>query len=157
MNRALLLNLPILVLLAACNQSAPRGIDVNRLDAAVGDAVGGPNTCVLLVAKGSGNVVYRYGTFANCGRALPACTDPSATMTADALAKLAAAGDSRAISCDSGPGGMNRVAWASGPVVKAPGAKYDDLTYAALMEGPDVLPGREIAARLQDALTKAGM
>lgn len=156
MTRALLISIPVLALLAACNQ-APKGTDVNQLDAAVSDAVGDPNTCVLLVEKGSGKVVYRYGTYANCSRVLPACTDPAATLTADALAKLAAAGDVRTISCDSGPAGENRVAWATGPVPKTPASKSGDLAYAALMEGPGVLPGREIAIRLEAALAKGGM
>jgi hypothetical protein len=156
MTRALMISLPALALLAACNQ-APAGTDVNQLDAAVGAAVGDPNTCVLLVEKPSGKVVYRYGARANCSRVLPACTDPAATLTADALAKLAAAGDVRTISCDSGPNGENRVAWATGPVPKTPESKASDLAYAALMEGPGVLPGREIAIRLEAALVKGGM
>lgn len=155
MTRALYLTLPVLALLAACDQ-APKGSDVNKLDAAVSDAVGDPNTCVLLVKKGGGDVVYRYGTHANCSRALPSCQG-EATLTADALGKLAAAGEVRTISCDSGPNGENRVAWAAGPAPKSPGAQHEDLAYAALMEGPGVLPGREIAIRLEAALVKGGM
>lgn len=150
-----LILLPVLALLAACDQ-APKGTEVNRLDAAVSDAVGDPNTCVLLVEKGGGKVVYRYGSHANCGRVLPSCQG-DATLTADQLGALAAAGEVRTISCDSGPGGENRVAWAAGPAPKSPGAKHGDLAYAALMEGPGVLPGREIAIRLEEALVKGGM
>lgn len=153
--RAALAVLPVLTLLAACEQ-APKGVDVGALDNAVASAVGDPNTCVLLVRKGSGDVVYRYGGYANCARALPSCQG-EATQTGDAFAKLAAAGEVRTISCDSGPGGVNRVAWASGPAPKSPGAQHGDLAYAALMEGPGVLPGREIAIRLEAALVKAGM
>lgn len=155
MRAAVLAILTPLALLAACNE-APKGTEVNRLDAAVGDAVGDPNTCVLLVEKGSAKVVYRYGTHANCSRALPSCQG-EATLTADALAKLAAAGETRTVSCDSGPNGENRVAWAAGPAPKSPGARHGDLAYAALMEGPGVLPGREIAIRLEAALVKGGM
>jgi len=155
MTRALFLILPVLALLAACEQ-APKGADVHRLDAAVGDAVGDPNTCVLLVKKGSGEVVYTYGGYANCNRVLPSCQG-DATLTATALGKLAAAGEVRTISCDSGPNGENRVAWAAGPAPKSPGAEHEDLAYAALMEGPGVLPGREIAIRLEAALVKGGM
>ncbi|HRD46070.1 MAG TPA: hypothetical protein PLF78_06260 [Caulobacter sp.] len=155
MTRALYLTLPILALLAACDQ-APKGVDVNKLDAAVGEAVGDPNTCVLLVTKGGGDVVYRYGTHANCRRPLPSCQG-EASLSAEALGKLAAAGETRTVSCDSGPNGENRVAWASGPAPKSAGAKHGDLAYAALMEGPGVLPGREIAIRLEAALVKGGL
>lgn len=154
--RPLILSLPVLALLGACNQSAPQGIDVHKLDAVVGEAVGDPNTCVLLVRKGAGDVVYRYGTHANCGRVLPSC-EGGGTTTADALAKLAAAGATRTISCDSGPNGENRVAWAAGPVTPSPGASYGDIAYAVVMESPTALPGREIAIRLEAALKKAGM
>lgn len=153
--RPVLILLPVLALLAACDQT-PKGTEVNRLDAAVSDAVGDPNTCVLLVEKGSGKVVYRYGSHANCSRALPSCQG-DATLTADALGALAANGEVRTISCDSGPNGENRVAWAAGPAPKSSGAKHGDLAYAALMEGPGVLPGREIAIRLEEALVKGGM
>jgi len=156
MTRALLISLSAIALLAACNQ-APKGSDVHQLDAAVGAAIGDPNTCVLLVEKGSGNVVYRYGGHRACNRVLPACTDPAATLTAEALGKLAAAGDTRTISCDGGPGGVDRVAWASGPAPKSADSTAGDLAYAALMVGPTVLPGREIAIRLEAALVKGGM
>ncbi len=156
MTRALLISLSSVALLAACNQ-APRGADVHQLDAAVSAAVGDPNTCVLLVEKGSARVVYRFGGYRACNSELPACTDPAATLTAEALGKLAAAGDTRTISCDGGPGGVNRVAWASGPAPKSPGSTAGDLAYAALMVGPTVLPGREIAIRLEAALVKGGI
>jgi len=156
MTRALLISLSATALLAACNQ-APTGTDVNQLDAAVGAAVGDPNSCVLLVEKGSGKVVYRYGEYGACNRVLPACTDPAATLTAEALGKLAAAGDVRKISCDTGPAGESRVAWATGPVPKSTDSKAGDLAYAALMLGPTALPGREIAIRLEAALAKGGM
>jgi hypothetical protein len=154
--RPLILALPVLALLAACEQTAPKGIDVHKLDAVVGEAVGDPNTCVLLVKKGAGDIVYRYGTHANCGRVLPSC-EAGGTTTAEALAKLAAAGTTKTISCDSGPNGENRVAWAAGPVAASPGATYGEVAYAVVMESPTALPGREIAIRLERALKKAGM
>ncbi|MES2035951.1 MAG: hypothetical protein V4466_17420 [Pseudomonadota bacterium] len=153
--RVVLLTLPVLALLAACSQ-APKGIDIDRLDQSVGGAIGDPSTCVLLVERGTAQVVYRFGTHANCGRRLPSCKGPGA-INVDDLGKLAAAGDERTISCDSGPGGVNRVGWASGPAPSSPGTAHGDLTYAAMMEGPSVLPGREIKIRLEAALTKAGM
>lgn len=154
MSRILFLAVPAL-LLAACEQQAPRGADVDTLDSAVSAAIGDPNTCVRLVKK-SGEVVYRYGTREACSRALPSCQG-DATLTGEDFAKLAAAGDSRKISCDAGPNGESRVAWASGPAPKSPGATHEDLAYAALMEGPTVPPGREIAIRLEEALVKGGM
>ncbi|ATQ43590.1 hypothetical protein [Caulobacter mirabilis] len=150
--RRLVLVLPVLSLLAACDP-APKGTDLAKLDTEVAGAVGDPSTCVLLVEKGTAKVVYRYGTHANCGRPLPSCNTPG-SLNADELAKLAAKGDERTISCDSGE---DRVAWASGAVPKSPGAQHGDLAYAALMVGPGVLPGREIKIRLEAALVRAGM
>ncbi len=154
--RPVLILLPALALLAGCDATAPSGVDVHKLDAAVGEAVGDPSTCLLLVEKGSARVVYRFGTHSNCGRTLPSC-EGAGTTTANDFAKAAAAGTEKTISCDSGPNGENRVAWASGPVVKSPGAKYDDLAYAVVMESPTALPGREIAIRVNRAFAKAGM
>ena len=47
--------------------------------------------------------------------------------------------------------------WASGPITPSPGAQYGDLAYAANMQGPSVLPGREIKVRVERAFRKAGM
>lgn len=154
--RRILFVLPALVMLAACEPTAPKGIDADTLNETVGNAIGDPNTCVLLVEKGSGKVVYRYGTHATCARTMPACSSAE-TISPDDLGKLAAAGDTRAVSCTSDPETGARVGWASGPVEKSPGAQYGDLAYAAVMEGPTVLPGREISVRVQGAFRKAGM
>jgi len=153
--RAFLLTLPVLALLAACSQ-APDGIDVDRLDQEVGGAIGDPSTCVLIVEKVTARVVYRSGSHANCGRRLPSCNAPG-LISADELAKLAAAGEQRTVSCDSGPGGVNRVGWAAGSAPRSAGSEHGDLAYAAMMEGPSVLPGREIKIRLEAALRRAGM
>lgn len=150
--RRLVLALPVLTLVAACDP-APKGTEIGKLDAEVSRAIGDPNTCVLLVEKGTAKVVYRFGTYANCGRPLPACNAPGSLNT-DELAKLAAKGDERTISCDSGE---DRVAWASGPAPKSPGTKHGDLAYAAVMVGPSVLPGREIKIRLEAALVRGGL
>lgn len=153
--RAVLLALPVLALLAACSQ-APKGIDVDRLDQEVGGAIGDPSTCVLLVEKVTAKVVYRYGTHANCGRPLPSCNAPG-SISVNELARLAAAGEERTVSCDSGPDGVNRVGWAAGSAPRSPGSEHGDLAFAAMMEGPSVLPGREIKIRLAAALKRAGM
>ncbi|MDO9222668.1 MAG: hypothetical protein Q7U20_03035 [Caulobacter sp.] len=142
--------------LAACSPTAPRGADQSVMDQAVSKAIGDPNTCVLVLKPGTAEVVYRYGSFATCGRILPACSTPG-TLTAEALGKAAAAGDVRAASCDTLADGSRRVGWASGPVPQTEAAEHDPLVYAAVMEGPSVLPGREIKARLEPALVRAGM
>lgn len=143
--------------LAACQPSGPRGIDGERLTQEVRNAVGDPNTCVLIVEKGSGRAVFQYGEYGTCHRGLPSCEPAGGLMSAADLAKLAARGDARTTSCDSEPEGASRVGWASGPVVPSPGAAYGDLAWAATMEGPTVLPGREIKARLEAAFRRAGM
>lgn len=142
--------------LASCGPPAPRGINGDDLTQAVSDAIGDPNTCVLLVEKGGGKVVWQFGDYSTCSAERPSC-DPTGVLKAEALGKLAAEGDVRTLSCDSAADGSRRVGWASGPVQASPGSRYGDLAYAAVMEGPTVLPGREIKVRLEGALRKAGM
>lgn len=142
--------------LAACAPAGPKGVDSDLLTQEVGKAIGDPNTCVLIVEKGSGKVVWRYGDYATCGASMASCQG-AAALNADGLAQLAAAGEVRTLSCDSEPDGASRVGWASGPITPSPGAQYGDLAYAAVMEGPSVLPGREIKIRLEAAFRRAGM
>lgn len=144
------------LLTCACAPKGPEGVDTALLDEQVGRAIGDPSTCVLLAERDGGKVVYRYGTNMTCARTLPACQG-AGTLTIDALKDAAAKGDERAISCPSLPDGSAMVGWAAGPVQAAPGAKYGDLVYAAVMEGERALPGREIKSRLESALTRAGM
>lgn len=143
--------------LSACQPPAPRGIDAQTLHDAVSDAIGDPNTCVLIVEKGSGKVVFRYGEFTTCAISRPACDEAGSSMTTDQLAEKAAAGDARTTSCDAPGEAGDRLGWASGPITPSPGAQYGDLAYAANMQGPSVLPGREIKARVEAAFRKAGM
>ncbi len=142
--------------LAGCDP-APKGVDGQRLSDMVASAVGDPNTCVLVVEKASGKLAFRYGEPSACKRGLPDCGPEGETTSTEALARLAAAGDDRAISCDSDASGARRVGWATGPIQPSPGAKYGDLVYAAMMEGEGALPGREIKARLEPAFRKGGM
>lgn len=142
--------------LAACDPTAPKGVDQDTLDAAVSRAIGDPNTCVLLLTPGEGKVVYRFGDYSTCARSYPACSAPG-ELSADELAKAAAAGDVRAASCDTAGDGSRRVGWASGPAPQSPGTTHGPLVYAAVMEGPTVLPGREIKARLEPAMKRAGL
>jgi hypothetical protein len=140
--------------LAACSKGA-EGIDNYALTDAVGAAIGDPNTCVLLVTN-QGEVAWRYGTHMTCARSLPACDDAGTKITVEALGKLAAAGDERAISCPSLPDGSRSVAWATGPAPRK-NAAHEPLSYAAVMEGERALPGREIKIRLEDALAEGGL
>lgn len=144
------------VALAACEPTGPKGVDAELLTQTVRKAVGDPNTCVLIVEKTSARVVFRYGDFTTCATARPSCSGPG-TLTTDDLAKLAAAGDARTLSCDAPGEAGDRVGWASGPITPAPGTAYGELAYAANMQGPSVLPGREIRVRLESAFRKAGM
>lgn len=142
--------------LAACEPTGPKGIDSDLLTQQVRNAIGDPNTCVLIVEKVSARVVFRFGDYTTCATARPSCNGPG-TITTDDLAKLAAAGDARTLSCDAPGEAGDRVGWASGAITPTPGKSYGDLAYAANMQGPAVLPGREIKVRLESAFRKAGM
>ena len=142
--------------LAACEPTGPKGIDNELLTQQVSKAIGDPNTCVLIVEKTSAKVVFRYGDYTTCATARPSCGGP-ATLTTDDLAKLAAAGDARTLSCDAPGEAGDRVGWASGPITPTPGTAYGDLAYAANMQGASILPGREIKVRVESAFRKAGM
>ncbi|MCF8505753.1 MAG: hypothetical protein K9G59_12645 [Caulobacter sp.] len=141
--------------LAACEPAGPKGVDSELLTQQVSKAIGDPNTCVLIVEKGSAQVVFRYGDYMTCALGRPAC-DGVGTLSTDDLAKLAAAGDMRTTSCDA-TGDAGRVGWASGPITRSADASGPDLAYAANMQGPSVLPGREIKIRLEGAFRKAGL
>ena len=142
--------------LAACSP-AIKGVDEAALADAVGQAIGDPGTCVILVDK-SAKVVWRYGTHMTCARSLPAC-EGGGTTTVQALANAAAQGGETAMSCDAAPDGSRTVGWASGPVPANPKAKHEPLFFSAVMEGePDrTLPGREIRARLEGVFAEVGL
>ncbi len=148
--------LAALTLLAGCTPPAPGGVDKDALDSAVGSAVGDPATCVLIAEKDTGKVVYRWGEARICRREFSDCRTPPTVISADALIQLAVKGDERTESCAI-QNGEDRVAWASGPVVGVAGAKHGPLVYAVNMEGVNSLPGREIKARLEPALARAGL
>jgi hypothetical protein len=154
--RAAIPCLAVLLLLAACDKPAPGGVDIDALNNEVASAVGDPATCVVLAEKATGKVVYRLGEPRICRREFTDCRTPPAILSADALLQLAVKGDERAESCDI-QNGESRVGWASGPVTTGAGAKHGPLVYAVNMEGVNALPGREIKARLEPALAKAGL
>ena len=68
--------------LAACSPKLPKGVDEQQLSEAVGRAIGGPNTCVLLANK-AGKVVWTGGGYITCARNLPTCG--GATTTAQTV------------------------------------------------------------------------
>lgn len=139
------------VALAGCGANAPAGVEEAALDAAIGRAIGDPNTCVL-IGEPSGKVVYRFGTHAVCGRELPACDRP-ALATAEQLMKTAASTKAAAItrSCASDAAGARTVAWAAGTL------RGGQLAYAAIMEGENVPPGLIVADKLKRAFERAGL
>lgn len=138
--------------LAGCSK-APKGVDSAALDDAISKVIGDPSTCVLVVKKGSGDVVYRYGSHMTCGVSLPTCQGVGGQTTANDLAKAAAGGETRTASCGSPAGGA---AFAIGPL---PTQKPENqsLAYAAVMNSKRMLPGMEMASRLEGAFAKGGL
>ena len=139
--------------LIGCAPKAPKGIDAAVLDEAIGNAIGDPTACLIIVKKGSGETAYQYGSNLNCTAQIPVCTAPGQTSV-KALAKAAAAGESRASSCAL-TGGEGGAGYTSGPVPTAK-PQYQDLAYAASINGKRYLPGIEMQARLDGAFKKAG-
>jgi hypothetical protein len=139
--------------LAGCSPKLPEGVDEQQLSNAVGRAIGGPNTCVLLADK-AGKVVWTGGGYITCARNLPTCDGP--TTTAETVLKGAVGKPARFVSCPSGPG-VNTVGWAMGPVPVSPGKPNLGLSYVAVMEGERALPGREVQERVEEAFEKAGL
>lgn len=140
---------------AGCSGPAPArhdGLPNERLDHAIGDVIGDPNTCVLLADRATGKVVYRYGAAFNCVRGLPAC-DREGYMSATQALDLADTPGGRGASCASSADQSRTVGWAEGRVTS--GAR--DLRYSAMMEGQTALPGHEISARLESAFLNAGL
>ena len=146
--------LPILILAAAlcgCAPKAPKGVSKEKLDDAVGAAVGDPATCVLIAERASGKVVYQFNNHIACGRQLPACDGRTTQTVRQVLKATLADGQPRLASCTWPNDTSKGISWASGPI---PGR---DLAYAALMEGQRALPGRRMAERLDDAFKATGV
>ena len=136
--------------LAACSPGTPQGVSKTALDAAIGDAIGDPNTCVL-IGKTGGGVVYQYGTHEVCDASWPACQGAASGTTSSLLAVVSKGGAPVAASCPSNADGSRGVAWAAGPVAGR------GLVYAARMEGTATPPGRVIAEKLATAFKTAGL
>jgi hypothetical protein len=120
------------------------------VDTAVNDAIGDPNSCVL-IGKTGGGVVYQYGTHEVCGASWPTCQGSASGAVASLLAQVSKGGAPVEVSCPSNPDGSRGVAWAAGPV------EGHALAYAARMEGPATPPGRVIAEKLKTAFKRAGL
>jgi len=136
--------------LAGCGPKLPKGVNPDKLADAVSDAIGDPNTCMLIGRRGSGEVVWRYNTHTTCARSLPACDVGGARTVGDLLKATAADGRPRTLSCNSAADGSRGVGWAAGPIAGR------GLVYAAVMEGPRALPGRIMAEDIEGALKDAG-
>jgi hypothetical protein len=137
--------------LCACAPNAPKGVSRDKLDDAVGGAVGDPATCVLIAERPSGKVVYQFNNHIACGRQLPACDGKTTQTVQQVLKATLADGQPRLASCTWPNDPTKGISWAAGPI---PGK---DLSYAALMEGQRALPGRMMAERLDDAFKTAGV
>jgi hypothetical protein len=138
--------------LAGCSGPKRSGLPADALDHAVANAIGDPDTCLLLADGRSGRVLYRYGAPFNCIRGLPACDRPGFMSATQALA-LAGTAEGRRASCASNADGSRMVGWAEGKVA----SRTRDLVYSAMMEGQTALPGHEMNARLYDAFQKVGL
>jgi hypothetical protein len=137
---------------AGCSGGAKSAVPTEALDRAIGEAIGDPNTCLLLADRASGKVIYRYGAPFNCIRGLPACDRPGFISAKQAVV-LAETPGGRKASCPSNADGSRMVGWAEGRAT----SRTRDLVYSAMMEGQTALPGHEMNARLYDAFQKAGL
>mgnify|MGYP007039431301 CR=1 FL=1 len=135
----------------ACAPRLPAGVDGERLTHEISQAIGDPNTCVLIAASGTDKPAYRYNTHITCARVLPACSAPGKQSVSDLLTAVARDGAPRATSCPSNADGSRGVAWAAGPI------EGRGLVYAAVMEGERAFPGRMMAERLARAFKDAGL
>lgn len=136
--------------MAACSPKLPAGVDRHALDLAVNDAIGDPNTCVLL-ARPDGVILYRFGSHMTCGRRLPSCEGEGARTAGDLLKAVAAKPTAKTASCPTVPDGSRSVGWASGPTAR------HELVFVGVMEGTTAPPGMVIADKLSGAFAEAGL
>jgi hypothetical protein len=137
--------------LSACGPRAP-ALPKDALDQSIAATIGDPTTCVLIVDRTSGKTVYSYNGGFNCQRGLPACDRPGFMSATQALT-LAASPGGRKASCDSIADGSRTVGWAAGRIASS----KHDFIYSAVMEGQRALPGQEMASRLDDDFSNAGL
>lgn len=146
------LALALAAALAGCSNAAPAGVDTAALDEAIANSIGDPTTCVLVVKKATGDVVYRYGTHMTCSREMPSC-EGAATTNVENVAKAASQGVAKSASCPTSAGA---VGWTAGDLPTSKPQTFGDLAYAAAMNSKRALPGREMAVRLESAFAKGG-
>lgn len=144
--------LSLAVLAAGCAPSLPRGVDSVALEAALDDAVGDPNTCVLVGQARTGRLVWRYGSHGTCGKVWPACNGTEARSVEALLKTAGREGAEIWASCPSNPDRSRTVAWAAGPVPGRP-----DLVFTAVMEGAKTPPGVVVGDKVRSALQRGGL
>ena len=68
--------------LSACSVPVRDRVDTDALNASIDQAIGGLDTCVLLLDTQTGRRVYRYGRDTTCGQKLPPCEtfEPAAAV-----------------------------------------------------------------------------
>jgi hypothetical protein len=142
---------PVALAVAACSPGAPQGVDKDKLDAAVSDAIGDPATCMLIAEQPGGKVVYRYNTATVCDRKLPSCQGAGQQKVKDLLAATVRDGQRRELSCLTTADASRGVSWLAAPI---PGK---GLVYAAVMEGTRTFPARMMADRLEPRLKDVGL
>lgn len=141
-----------LALAGACSPPLPSGVDPDALKASVGDAVGDPNTCVLIAEAGTGRSVWRYGASRACGLAWPACSGTEVRTVEQLMKTAGREGAEIWASCPSNADRSRTVAWAAGPV---PGRQ--ELVFTAVMEGAKTPPGIVLGDKLRSALERGGL
>src|SRR5258708_16899430 len=107
--------LAVVLTLAACAPAGPK-LPKDALDGSIGNTIGDPTTCVLIVDRATGKTVYSYNGGFNCERGLPACDRPGFLSARRALAFASQPGGRKA-SCNSVPDGSRTVGRAEGPVM----------------------------------------
>jgi hypothetical protein len=137
--------------LSACAPGAPKGVDKEKLDEAVSDAVGDPATCLMIAEQPTGKMVYRYNTATACDRALPSCEGAGQRKLKDLLDEVAKDGQRREVSCNTTADASRGVSWLAAPT----GRK--GLVYAAVMEGTRTFPARMMADRIEPRLHDLGL
>lgn len=142
----------VLALAAGCAPSLPKGVDPVALEAAIDNAVGDPNTCVLIGQARTGRLAWRYGSHVTCGKVWPACNGTEARTVEGLLKTAGREGAEIQASCPSNPDRSRTVAWAAGPV---PGRA--DLVFTAVMEGSKTPPGVVVGDKLRSALKRGGL
>ena len=138
------------LMLSGCTPNSVGGVPRETLDAAIGEKVGDPNTCVLLGSASKGGKLYEFGRPWSCQRPWPDCAGGERSA-ADLLKAVQAKGEDVRASCPSTEDGSRGVAWAAGRT------DDPDIAYAAVMEGQNIPPGVAIADKLKAAFKKAGL